>query len=281
MCSTSTSSRPKRRPQKRARSRRTDRASAEQTNRSWWCRCGGQRRAAAAIKAPGFLVCIELLYAAWKAEGAPFPFATARLERSGVSRNTKRRGAARPGTGRADHDQTVSRAGADHHLASAQTVTWGDGSCDMGRRVGVTWGDGYFSVEIGEMLAKSRGELCPPRDGLLSSSILTSLSNESEMRIGRQSGSRRWGCSESATSHHRPAMRRAVKMPGSGLSHIGRMCFVAPAPPGGGAGTGGRHCGGPTVRPAGPSRGHLAILAAESPTRESAYRRSYYPRRRI
>jgi hypothetical protein len=48
-------------------------------------------RAATAIKAPGFLVCVELLYAGWKANGAAFPFATARLEHLGMNRATKRR----------------------------------------------------------------------------------------------------------------------------------------------------------------------------------------------
>jgi hypothetical protein len=50
--------------------------------------------AARAIKAtrdPAALVWIELLYAAWKADGKPFGLSNARLQRAGVSRDVKYR----------------------------------------------------------------------------------------------------------------------------------------------------------------------------------------------
>jgi hypothetical protein len=52
----------------------------------WW--------AAAAAKAthtPSFLICIELLYASWKAKSQTFPLPNGRLMKVGISRETKRR----------------------------------------------------------------------------------------------------------------------------------------------------------------------------------------------
>lgn len=52
------------------------------------------RWAAAASKAtrdPSMLVCIELLYASWRAKSPTFPLPNGRLRRSNVNRETKRR----------------------------------------------------------------------------------------------------------------------------------------------------------------------------------------------
>jgi hypothetical protein len=50
----------------------------------WW-----MARAAKATKTPGALVCVYLLYAAWKAKGKPFTLSNAWLEKHGVSREVK------------------------------------------------------------------------------------------------------------------------------------------------------------------------------------------------
>jgi hypothetical protein len=52
----------------------------------WW-----MTEATKLTKTPAALVCVHLLYAAWKAKGAAFPLSNGRLEKSGVSREIKRR----------------------------------------------------------------------------------------------------------------------------------------------------------------------------------------------
>jgi len=52
----------------------------------WWVAA-----AAKATHTPATIVCIELLYAAWKAKTATFPLPNGRLQRLHVNRETKRR----------------------------------------------------------------------------------------------------------------------------------------------------------------------------------------------
>jgi hypothetical protein len=52
----------------------------------WWATA-----AAKATRRPGFLVCVELLHRAWKARSTPFVLPNGRLEKSGSSREMKRR----------------------------------------------------------------------------------------------------------------------------------------------------------------------------------------------
>jgi ribosomal protein S19E (S16A) len=52
----------------------------------WW-----MVRAAKAADTPDALVCVYLLYAAWKAKGKPFPLSNKWLKKNGASREIKRR----------------------------------------------------------------------------------------------------------------------------------------------------------------------------------------------
>ena len=52
----------------------------------WWAEA-----AAKATRTPGFLVCIELLRASWKAKSLTFSASNKRLAKAGVSREVKRR----------------------------------------------------------------------------------------------------------------------------------------------------------------------------------------------
>ena len=52
----------------------------------WWI-----RQAAKATNTNKALICVELLYAAWKAKRSTFPLPNGRLRELGISRETKRR----------------------------------------------------------------------------------------------------------------------------------------------------------------------------------------------
>jgi hypothetical protein len=52
----------------------------------WW---GGAAKKA--TRTPGFMVCVELLYASWKAQSSTFTVSNKRLGKVGVSRDVKSR----------------------------------------------------------------------------------------------------------------------------------------------------------------------------------------------
>jgi hypothetical protein len=52
----------------------------------WWITA-----AAKVTRSPAAVVCVELLYTAWKAKSLSFPLPNGRLKRMGVSREVKRR----------------------------------------------------------------------------------------------------------------------------------------------------------------------------------------------
>jgi hypothetical protein len=52
----------------------------------WWAAAASK-----AIRAPGMLVCIELLRASWKAKSPTFPLPNGKLGKLGASRDVKRR----------------------------------------------------------------------------------------------------------------------------------------------------------------------------------------------
>ena len=84
----------------------------------WWAEA-----AAKATRMPGMLVLVELLHRSWKAKSLTFPLPNGRLAKHGVSREIKRRVAARSRSRWADHGRAASRQDPAGDARGTLTVT--------------------------------------------------------------------------------------------------------------------------------------------------------------